>query len=53
MVIFFTSVAALIMWLIMWALGIKGIVAISGSLLLIGIAVGIQRLLAALSGNSE
>jgi hypothetical protein len=53
MVIFFTSVAALIMWIIMWALGIKGIVAISGSLLLIGIAVGIQRMLAALTGSSE
>ncbi len=53
MVILFTSVAALVMWLIMWAFGIKGIVAISGTLLLIGIAVGIQRMLAALTARSE
>jgi hypothetical protein len=53
MVILFTSIAALIMWIIMWALGIKGIVAFSGSLLLIGIAVGIQRMLASLPRRSE
>jgi hypothetical protein len=53
MVIFFTSVAALIMWIIMWALGIKGIVAFSGSLFFIGIAVGIQRMVAVLTDRSE
>ncbi|HWF74796.1 MAG TPA: hypothetical protein VG186_15705 [Solirubrobacteraceae bacterium] len=53
MVIFFTSVAGLIMWIIMWAFGIKSVVAISGSLLFVGIAVGIQRMLAALTGSSE
>ncbi|HWF51123.1 MAG TPA: hypothetical protein VG294_10830 [Solirubrobacteraceae bacterium] len=53
MVILFTSIAALIMWIIMWAFGIKSIVAISGSLLFIGIAVGIQRMVAVLTGRSE
>jgi hypothetical protein len=53
MVILFTSVAGLIMWLIMWALGIKSVVAISGALLLVGIAVGIQHILGALPGRRE
>ncbi|HWF35136.1 MAG TPA: hypothetical protein VG295_07180 [Solirubrobacteraceae bacterium] len=53
MVIVFTSIAALIMWIVMWAFGIKAVVAISGSLLLIGIAVGIQRMLNILTGRGE
>jgi hypothetical protein len=53
MVILFTSVAGLIMWLIMWALGIKSVVGIAGALLLVGIAVGIQHMLASLPGRRE
>jgi hypothetical protein len=53
MVILFTSVAGLITWIVMWALGIKSVVGIAAALLFVGIAVGIQRILAALPGRNE
>jgi hypothetical protein len=53
MVILFTSVAGLIMWIVMWALGVKGVVGFSAALFFIGISIGIQRMLGALSGRSE
>ena len=53
MVVLFTSVAGLMMWIIMWALGIKSVVAISGTLLLVGIAVGIQHIVRTLPGRRE
>jgi hypothetical protein len=53
MVILFTSVAGLCLWIILWAFGIKALVGISAALFLVGIAVGIQRMLASLPGRRE
>jgi hypothetical protein len=53
MVILFTSVAGLMMWIIMWALGIKGVVGFAAGLFFVGIAVGIQRIVNSLPSRSE
>lgn len=53
MVILFTSVAGLMIWLIMWALGIKGVVGFAAGLFFVGIAVGIQRIVSFLPSRSE
>ena len=53
MVILFTSVAGLITWIVMWALGVKGVVGFAAGLFLVGIAVGLQRIVASLPRRSE
>lgn len=53
MVILFTSVAGLCLWIVLWAFGIKGLQGISIVLVLVGIAVGVQHMLAALPGRRE
>jgi hypothetical protein len=53
MVILFTSVAGLMTWIIMWALGVKGVVGFAAGLFLVGIAVGIQRIVSFLPRRTE
>jgi hypothetical protein len=53
MVILFASVAGLITWIVMWSLGIKGLVGFAAGLFLVGIAVGIQRIVSSLPRRTE
>jgi hypothetical protein len=53
MVILFTSVAGLMIWIIMWALGIKGVVGFAAGLFFVGIAIGVQRIVNSLPNRSE
>jgi hypothetical protein len=53
MVILVTIVGALCAWIVLWAFGIKGVQGIALALVLIGIAVGVQHILATLPGRRE
>jgi hypothetical protein len=53
MVIFVSTVGALCAWVTLWAFGIKGVQGIAIVLVVVGIAVGLQHMLAALPGRRE
>jgi hypothetical protein len=53
MVILITTVAGLAGWIVMWAVGIKAVDAMLYVLLLVVIAVGIQRMIGSLPGRRE
>jgi hypothetical protein len=53
MVLLFTTVAGLCLWIVLWAMGIKGVDGISIVLVLVGLSVGIQHLLPYLPGRRE
>jgi hypothetical protein len=53
MVVLFTTVAGLCLWIVLWAMGIKAIDGISVVLILVAIAIGIQHMLQYLPGRRE
>jgi len=53
MVVLFTTVAGLCLWIVLWALGLKALVGISLVLFLVGCAIGIQQMLSYLPGRRE
>jgi hypothetical protein len=53
MVVLFTSVAGLCLWIVLWAMGVKAIDGISFVLVLVALAVGIQHMLRYLPGRRE
>lgn len=53
MVILVATVGALCAWVCLWAFGIKGVEGIPMVLTVVGIAVGIQQMVAALFGRRE
>jgi hypothetical protein len=53
MVVLFTSVIGLCLWIVLWAMGIKAIDAISLVLILVALAVAIQHMLQYLPGRRE
>ena len=53
MVILVATVGALCAWVVLWSFGIKGIEGIPMVLTVVGIAVGVQHMLAAVLGRRE
>lgn len=53
MVVLFTTIAGLCLWIVLWAFGIKGLQGISIVLALVAVAIGIQHMLATLPGRRE
>jgi hypothetical protein len=53
MLVLITTVAGLCLWIVLWAMGIKGLQGMAIVLVLVVIAVGIQHMLAALPGRRE
>ena len=53
MVLLFTTVAGLCLWIVLWAMGIKAIDGIAIVLVLVALAVGMQQMLSYLPGRRE
>jgi hypothetical protein len=53
MLVLITTVAGLCLWIVLWALNIKGVDGIAIVLLLVALALGLQQMLTYLPGRRE